>query len=100
MRMSITTTMRQSPKPVMASSDTSSFTIWRGLRESPGYQTPYEIYIKERVTRNPMQASTIHLIKTYIFVLTMGSTSIRYKLWRSASLNRACIVVSAPYDFR
>ena len=32
------------------------------LHESLGYQTPYEIYVKERVTNNPMQASTIHLI--------------------------------------
>jgi putative transposase len=31
------------------------------LHESLGYQTPYEIYVKERVTNNPMQASAIHL---------------------------------------
>jgi putative transposase len=32
------------------------------LHESLGYQTPYEIYVKERVTINPVQASTMHLI--------------------------------------
>jgi putative transposase len=32
------------------------------LHEALGYQTPYEIYVKERVTINPMQASAMHLI--------------------------------------
>jgi len=32
------------------------------LHESPWYHTPNEIYVKERGNRNPMQASTIHLI--------------------------------------
>jgi len=32
------------------------------LHESLGYQTPYEVYVKEQVTSNPMQASVIHLI--------------------------------------
>ena len=32
------------------------------LHESLGYQTPYEVYVKEQVTSNPMQASAIHLI--------------------------------------
>ena len=32
------------------------------LHESLGYQTPYEIYVKERGKINPMQASTIHHI--------------------------------------
>ena len=31
------------------------------LHESLGYQTPYEVYAKEQVTGNPMQASAIHL---------------------------------------
>jgi putative transposase len=31
------------------------------LHESLGYQTPYEVYVKEQVTGNPMQASAIHL---------------------------------------
>lgn len=35
------------------------------LHESLGYQTPYEIYVKERVKINPMQVSTIHLKKPY-----------------------------------
>jgi putative transposase len=35
------------------------------LHASLGYQTPYEIYVKERVTINPVQASTIHLIQPY-----------------------------------
>ena len=35
------------------------------LRESLGYRTPYEIYVKERVNINPVQASTIHLIQPY-----------------------------------
>ena len=30
------------------------------LHKSLGYRIPYEIYVKERVTINPMQASTIH----------------------------------------
>ena len=32
------------------------------LHESLGYQTPYEIYVKERGTNNLMQASAIHLM--------------------------------------
>jgi putative transposase len=32
------------------------------LHESLGYQTPYEVYVKEQVTSNPMQASVTHLI--------------------------------------
>ena len=32
------------------------------LHEALGYQTPYEVYVKERVTSNPMQASVMHLI--------------------------------------
>jgi putative transposase len=35
------------------------------LHESLGYQTPYEIYVKERLNINPVQASTIHLIEPY-----------------------------------
>jgi putative transposase len=31
------------------------------LHESLGYQTPYEVYVKERGTNNPMQASAVHL---------------------------------------
>jgi len=31
------------------------------LHESLGYKTPYEIYVKERLNINPMQASTAHL---------------------------------------
>jgi putative transposase len=31
------------------------------LHESLGYQTPYEVYVKEQVTSNPMQASVMHL---------------------------------------
>ena len=30
------------------------------LHKPLGYRTPYEIYVRERVTINPMQASTIH----------------------------------------
>jgi len=33
------------------------------LHESLGYKTPYEIYVKERLKINPMQASTIHHIQ-------------------------------------
>ena len=33
-----------------------------GLHESLGYRTPYEIYVKERVTINPVEASTVHHI--------------------------------------
>jgi putative transposase len=32
------------------------------LHESLGYQTPYEVYVKEQVTTNPLQASVMHLI--------------------------------------
>jgi putative transposase len=32
------------------------------LHESLGYQTPYEVYVKERLNINPVQASTVHLI--------------------------------------
>ena len=35
------------------------------LHESLGYQTPYEIYVKDRVNINPMQASTMHHIQPY-----------------------------------
>lgn len=35
------------------------------LHESLGYRTPYEIYVKERVNINPVQASTIHLNQPY-----------------------------------
>lgn len=35
------------------------------LHESLGYRTPFEIYVKERVKINPMQASTIHHIQPY-----------------------------------
>ena len=35
------------------------------LHESLGYQTPYEIYVKDRVKINPVQASTIHHIQPY-----------------------------------
>jgi putative transposase len=31
------------------------------LHESLGYKTPYEIYVKERLNINPVQASTAHL---------------------------------------
>ena len=33
------------------------------LHESLGYLTPYEVYVKERLSFNPMQASTMHLIQ-------------------------------------
>lgn len=33
------------------------------LHESLGYQTPYQIYVKERLSFNPVQASTMHLIQ-------------------------------------
>jgi putative transposase len=33
------------------------------IHASLGYRTPYEIYVKERVKINPMQASTIHHIQ-------------------------------------
>jgi putative transposase len=29
--------------------------------ESLGYQTPYEIYVKEQENNNPVQASAVHL---------------------------------------
>jgi len=32
------------------------------LHESLGYRTPYEIYVKERLNINPVQALTVHLI--------------------------------------
>jgi putative transposase len=35
------------------------------LHESLGYQPPYEIYVKDRLNINPVQASTIHLIQPY-----------------------------------
>ncbi|MBK5101980.1 MAG: IS3 family transposase [Desulfobacteraceae bacterium] len=35
------------------------------LHESLGYRTPYEIYVKDPVKINPMQASTIHHIQPY-----------------------------------
>ena len=35
------------------------------LHESLGYQPPYEVYVKDRVKINPMQASTIHHIQPY-----------------------------------
>jgi hypothetical protein len=30
-----------------------------------GYQTPYEIYVKDRVKINPVQASPMHHIQPY-----------------------------------
>ena len=33
------------------------------LHESLGYQTPYQFYVKERLSFNPVQASTMHLIQ-------------------------------------
>jgi putative transposase len=33
------------------------------LHESLGYQTPYQVYVKERLSFNPVQASTMHLIQ-------------------------------------
>jgi len=33
------------------------------LHESLGYQAPYEVYVKERLSFNPGQASTMHLIQ-------------------------------------
>ena len=35
------------------------------LHESLGYQPPYEIYVKDRLNINPVQASTIHLIQPH-----------------------------------
>ena len=35
------------------------------LHESLGYQPPYEIYVKDRLNINPVQASTVHLIQPY-----------------------------------
>jgi len=35
------------------------------LHESLGYQTPYQVYVKERLTFNPVQASTMHHIQPY-----------------------------------
>lgn len=35
------------------------------LHESLGYQPPYEIYVKDQLNINPVQASTIHLIQPY-----------------------------------
>ena len=35
------------------------------LHESLGYQPPYEIYVKDRLNINPVQASTIHLVQPY-----------------------------------
>ena len=35
------------------------------LHESLGYRTPFEIYVKERVKINAMQASTTHHIQPY-----------------------------------
>ena len=32
------------------------------LHESLGYQTPYQVYVKERLSFNPVQASTMHLM--------------------------------------
>lgn len=33
------------------------------LHESLGYQTPYQVYVKERLSFNPVQDSTMHLIQ-------------------------------------
>lgn len=33
------------------------------LHESLGYQTPYQVYVKERLSFNPVQASKMHLIQ-------------------------------------
>lgn len=33
------------------------------LHESLGYRTPYQVYVKERLSFNPVQASTMHLIQ-------------------------------------
>jgi putative transposase len=33
------------------------------LHESLGYQTPYQVYVKERLSFNPVQASIMHLIQ-------------------------------------
>ncbi|MCL0085054.1 integrase core domain-containing protein, partial [Thermodesulfovibrionales bacterium] len=35
------------------------------LHKSLGHQTPYEIYVKDRVKINPVQASTMHHIQPY-----------------------------------
>jgi len=35
------------------------------LHESLGYQTPYQVYVKERLTSNFVQASTMHQIQPY-----------------------------------
>jgi len=35
------------------------------LHESLGYQTPYQVYVKERLTSNLVQASTMHQIQPY-----------------------------------
>jgi len=33
------------------------------LHEALGYKTPYQVYVKERLSFNPVQASTMHLIQ-------------------------------------
>lgn len=48
------------------------FSNMERLHESLGYQTPYQVYVKKRLTSNFVQASTIHQIQPYFFVLTMG----------------------------
>ena len=42
------------------------------LHESLGYQTPYEVYVKEQGKINPVQASTIHHIQPcFLSVVTL-----------------------------
>lgn len=38
------------------------------LHKSLGYQTPYEIYVKDRIKMNPVQASTMHHIQPIFFL--------------------------------
>ena len=35
------------------------------LHESLGYHTPYQVYVKERLTSNFVQASSMHQIQPY-----------------------------------
>jgi len=52
---------RQSLMLALALPDIFFFYNTEQLHESLGYQTPYEVYAKERGTNNPMEASAVHL---------------------------------------
>ena len=64
-RKSIFTSTKRFPRRVTRLTEYFLFYNMERLHESLGYQPPYQVYVKERLTFNPVQASTMHQIQPY-----------------------------------